>query len=644
MKSRKRKTLAFSTSIILTTVLLFLWITNKGQPADMQGVLDNTLLILCVFAMIVLMFFIFFGDFFHDDGTMQKNQIILILTTVICIIQATLAFTIYSMKQLEFENESLNKAKAIFSLIKHDLSMPDFRISTIPKTDEISSIYITDDQKKVIMAQNAGMIGRVVDADPLRSYRFPLGNQVVVMDISAEYQRKMVTKILLDLLTVLAASIILTVELILFMIRSVEDRFESRTRNEDQKRSMMTGYVRHIAFFFFFASRLASTFIALIAKNLGGSFLGIKDNVLAGIPQSAEFLLTCVAIFATSTIIAKKGWKTSFTGGLLIVVGGTLLSAFSTHILMFIVSRAVVGLGYGFCWMTLRHFALFTESDPEKIICFSMLNAGIYAGIICGAVTGSVLADIVGYRLVLVASAVLTCLCVLSIKGFQNLSYHQNQMEDRTSTNIDGDMNGGAIKSRTAGLLHVLVFIMLMIVPSCIMGSYLSYYIPIFFNGLGKSTSDIGRTQLVYGLVIVYIGPYLIRLIHRHPNLFNWNIGYNILFSLALTGFGLWGGFIQAMLVVFLLGVADSFGFAIQNNYFLNFEYARLAGEGHALSLISLIKKLAEMLGPIAFGLTFLASGFNGITVMGMIFLGATLLYVFISRKSPMQPGLRPCK
>jgi predicted MFS family arabinose efflux permease len=585
------------------------------------------------------MFFIFFGDFFNDDGTMQKNQIILILTTVICIIQATLAFAVYSMKQLEFENESLNKAKAIFSLIKQDISKPDFRLSTLQKTEEISSIFIIDDQKKVIMAQNAALTGRVVEVNPLHSYRFPLGDRVVVMDISAEYQRRMVTNILLELLTVLAASIILTVELILLMIRWIEDRFESRTRTEYQRKTMMTGYIRHIAFFFFFASRMASTFIALIAKNLGGSFFGVTDNVLAGIPQSAEFLLTCVAIFATSMIIEKKGWKTSFTGGLLIVAGGTLMSAFSAHILVFIVSRAVVGLGYGFCWMTLRNFALFTESDAEKIICFSMLNAGIYAGIICGAVTGSVLADIMGYRLVLVASAVLTCLCILSINGFQNQSYPQSQIGGRTSTKASYDMVGGLTKSRAAGFLHVLVFTILMIVPSCIMGSYLGYYIPIFFNGLGKLTSDIGRTQLLYGLVIVYIGPHLIHLIHKHPNLFNWNIGYNILFSLALTGFGLWGGFIQALLVVFLLGVADSFGFAVQNNYFLNLDYARLAGESHALSLISLIKKLAEMLGPIAFGLTFYASGFNGITVMGMIFLGATLLYAFLSKqwRNPIQ-------
>jgi hypothetical protein len=145
-------------------------------------------------------------------------------------------------------------------------------------------------------------------------------------------------------------------------------------------------------------------------------------------------------------------------------------------------------------------------------------------------------------------------------------------------------------------------------------------------------TSDIGRAQLLYGLVIVYIGPYLIRFINRYPDLLKWNIGYNLLFSFALIWFGLLGGFVPAMFAVLILGVADSFGFAVQNNYFLNIEYARSLGESHALSFVSLIKKFAEMLGPIAFGLTFLFSGFTGITVMGFIFLCSALLYYLASK------------
>jgi len=59
----------------------------------------------------------------------------------------------------------------------------------------------------------------------------------------------------------------------------------------------------------------------------------------------------------------------------------------------------------------------------------------------------------------------------------------------------------------------------------------------------------------------------------------------------------------------------------------LKLKYVRLLGESRALSYISLIKKLAEMLGPIAFGLTFFGNGFIGIAILGAAFLGASLLY-----------------
>ena len=56
---------------------------------------------------------------------------------------------------------------------------------------------------------------------------------------------------------------------------------------------------------------------------------------------------------------------------------------------------------------------------------------------------------------------------------------------------------------------------------------------------------DIGRAQLIYGLVIVYIGPY-IEVINKAPNLFG--ILANVIFSLALILFGAVGGFVPSCL------------------------------------------------------------------------------------------------
>ncbi len=624
MEAKKRKWLALLTFGIVLMILAFLWIINQGQPPGMRSSLDVTLAILGVCAMIALLLFIFYGDIFNPDGSMQRSQIMLILTAVICIIQLTLAFATYSYKQLDFENASLQKARGIFTSIEEKLPTNGFLVNSIELCEEISSVYILNEQNIVTDASDKAVLGKMLKVDPLTAYRFPCGTSTIVMNIREAYQKKMTVKILLDLLTVLAASILLTIELVIFMIKFIEDRFETKEARHEKTPYRMVGYVRQIAFFFYFASRMATTFITIIAKNLGGSFLGLKGNVLAGIPQSAEFLFTCVAIFVTSIIIERKGWKLSFISGLFIVALGTLLSAFSGNIAMFILSRGIVGLGYGFCWMTLRNFALFTENDKDKTVCFAMLNAGIYAGINCGAVFGSVLADILGYVPVLILASVLTIVCTVAISRFENAVYHRTKPEGLRG------MSTGKESGRYEGLPKLIVFVALMILPSCIMGSYLGYYLPIYFTGIGKLTSDIGRSQLLYGLLIVYAGPYLVKLLNQYPSLFKWNVLYNLLFSMALLIFGLTGGYAPAILVVLALGMADSFGFVAQNNYFLNLAIVKRLGESRALSYISVIKKLAEMLGPIVFGLAFLGGEFRGVAVVGIVFLLAAILYALI--------------
>jgi hypothetical protein len=143
-----------------------------------------------------------------------------------------------------------------------------------------------------------------------------------------------VTKsILTELLTVMAASIFLTIELMLFALKVAGNRIAPPEEIGGRLPNQALCYVRQIAFFFYFSSRMASSFISVLARNLGGSLFGITGSVLAGFPQSAETLLTCAAIFLTSLLIERKGWKLPFTAGLLLVAAGTFLSAFSPAIL-----------------------------------------------------------------------------------------------------------------------------------------------------------------------------------------------------------------------------------------------------------------------------------------------------------------------
>lgn len=623
-QQKKRWLLLIFSVLIVAVVIGFLFLVNLPQPQSSRATLNLSLLIMGVAAAATLAIFIFLGDIFDDDGNMRRNSILFMLVAVICIVQLTLFFATFSFRLTDFNRESLEKSTELFEQIKaehEEQETKPVRVEGIELPAELQKIYVTEDDSGV---------------DPTTAYRFPLGTETVVMEISGQYRRAAVVKILVDLVTVLAASVILTVELVICALKLIEDHFRRLPEAPSGEREYkMVSYVRQIAFLFYFASRMGTPFIALLARNLGGSFFGLSENVLAGIPQSAEFLFTCAAIFLTSILIEKRGWKLPFAGGLLIVAAGTVCSALSPNLVAFILARALVGVGYGFCWMTLRNFALFAKTGEEKALCFALLNAGIYAGMNCGAVMGSILADIIGYVPVLLLSAALTILCVIPILKMENVRYEKPREESAQNKNT-----GDRQKLAPGELLQLGWFIVLLIVPSCILGSFLGYYLPIYLIDLGGQVSDVGRAQLIYGLIIVYLGPALVRVMQRHYMVRRWSVLYNLLFAAGLILFGVTGGFVPAMAAVAVIGLADAFGFVAQNNYFLDLEVSKRMGHSRALSCISIIKKLAEMLGPITFGFLFAFPGTMGVAVLGAVFaVGAVFYGIFSARPLRGRPG-----
>jgi predicted MFS family arabinose efflux permease len=417
-----------------------------------------------------------------------------------------------------------------------------------------------------------------------------------------------------ELLTALVISIFFSVEIVWFMIKLTTEREQT-----DRIRPAALSYVRQIAFLFYFASRLSSAFIPIMAKNFGETLFGMSANGAAGLPQSAETLLTCAAIFITTEILTRKGWKLPFGIGLILVAFGTFLSAVSPTLLVFIGARAIVGLGYGFCWMTLRNLALFGKNDSEQAWGFSMLNAGLYAGMNCGASLGAILAEKFGYQNVFFMAAALTLLCSGVIIRMENAVLpKKEEAAKQTETSVFSLWEK----------LQVVCFAIFMIAPSCIVASYLSYFLPLYFESIGRGVADVGRAQLLYGVVIVYVGPKLSKiLIERDKGLLGANYAYNLLFSAGLLLIGCLGGMIPAIIAVLCLAVGDSFGFSVQNNYFLALPSVKRMGASRSLSYLSFLKKLTEMLGPTVFALVIVIGFEQGVRLLGAVFAAAVALF-----------------
>lgn len=635
--------LAGSVAVIFVD-LFFLWILNLNEAEKIQQMLELCILILGGTAIAAVALFFIKGPVLNGYGQVETGNIMAMMVSVLVVIQLAFSFAAYSQQDQELRYEMYSSMRQVIAQLENckdrselktvlDGAVADSDSSEVVEIiDSEGTVYVSSDERVSSEemrsgdtktadseAPDAGNLTSASRQENLSRYEFPfLNDSRIVFRIDGTYRNRRIFDIWLNLLTTLAISVFFSVEMVWGMIGVV-----NRRNSITETKPAALYFVRQTAFLFYFASRMSAAFIPIMAKGLDSSFFGAGSNVAAGIPQSAETLLTCVAIFAATELLTRKGWKLPFAAGLGLVAFGTLLSAAAQELTVFIAARAIVGLGYGFCWMTLRNLALFGQDDKEKTWGFSMLNAGLYAGMNCGSALGSILAERFGYRNVFLIAAGLTVLCSLFIMWMENdVLPAGGQSKEKES----GDANSLRIMEK----LQVLSFSVFMIAPSCIVGAYLSYYLPLYYESIGRNVSDVGRAQLLYGLVIVYVGPYLsAKIIDKSGNLIWANLAYNITFAVGLIVAGALGRIAASLLAVLCLAVADSFGFGVQNNYFLALPAVASMNAGKSLSFLSFLKKITEMLGPIVYSMVILLGFERGLMLLGMLFLAAVFCYGF---------------
>lgn len=610
-KQTKIRLILFAgTAAAFLIIAVFLRLINND--ADWKS-----LAYLTAFSAVVLAAFFLWGRIFTDDGQIHSNIIIIMVICMLVLIELAFGFKSYGSRMAQFRLGVFNRSLEIVSAVDgtdeaqweellKSSHQEEFRYLAI-RTSEGGLLCVSDEE------------AYRTDESPEKALSFVLysGDRLITRS-SDEYEAAFSREILIGQLTLLVTSILFSFEFVIFIIRKVSDIENPRLPGQEETPAILSG-LRQVAFLFYFASRLCASFIPTMAKSLPAGALSLSDNMLAGLPQTAETLFVCVSVVFSSAFLSKRGWKTPFLTGLAFILAGSLGCVLAKTLLPFVASRALIGFGYGFCWMTLRSIALLGKNEEQRLMGFSLLNAGLYAGMYCGSTVGSILADRYDYRTVLILSLVLVAACGGNILTMGNSFLPR---EESAVPARQGRIPGGEI-------LSLLLFVVLMIAPSCIMVSYSSYFLPLFYEELGRSVLDVGRVQLLYGLIIVYMGPGITRLVSRFSRS---ALAANILYLLVEAGglilVGLSGSFPASILAMALFGLGDAFGFGVQNSFYMALPINRRFGSSRSLMHLSLIKKLTEMLGPTVFAL---AMGAGGIGALGILFAALVALYSILT-------------
>lgn len=397
---------------------------------------------------------------------------------------------------------------------------------------------------------------------------------------------------------------------------------------------------RPALFLFVFAIDLSLAFIPLHMSNLPQAFAGMPAEILMGLPISVEFLAVGIAILWAGVWVDRQGWRPAFYLGIALAVAGSLYSWLASDAVNFILSRGVIGLGFGLVQLSAHGYILSATNTSNKAQGLSHLAAGIYAGSLCGAAGGALLAEFIGYTPVFFISALL----VLTAGLFTKL--YLSKGSDNTRP-LHAQAASTERPSLTSSLrlfftdYQVLALTVLSSIPAAMtVIGLVNYFIPVYLHRGGIPEAGIGQVLMLFGLCIALFAPRIGKLIDEYPNHLAWVSGGGCLGALSCMTFFIFDGMPAAIIAIILLGAANAAVLSAQNMLLLELPITQALGATTAIAIFRALSRIGQVLGPLVFGSLIVMTDLEtGVGYFGLVYLLILLCFSVLMSAVPRSHG-----
>ncbi len=457
----------------------------------------------------------------------------------------------------------------------------------------------------------------------------------IAIHVSKEDIFRNMVSMLISGVTFLFITALVIIECLLLYLHMLAKRSSVASRESRYK----LGFVRPAMFLFLFAIDLSMSIIPLHMQSFDDELFGLSRDIVLGLPISAEFLSVGIFILIAGVWMDRRGWHEPFFVGLAVVGVGSLYSWIADSALMFILSRALVGIGYGLSLMSAQGLIVTFGGTRGRARGFARLFAGLYSGSICGAAAGAFFAERLGYDKVFFLGAVVILVLIAFSWKFLNSLIGL----DRYGSKLD------EVPKQSVRLKPLLKFIgnpiflalsVLSSLPASIaVAGFLHFFTPVYLDQIGARESTIGQVLILYGVCLIYFGPLIGRFIDRAQNKKYYMLVGGVLGGLAFATFSTDFGIVSMIVSIFLLGLSSSFVLSSQSTMVLELPESQMLGEGTALGIFRSISRIGQVIGPMIFGWVLISGDLTEvINYLGYAYIGAMLvLLLFVMQHSGSQ-------
>lgn len=426
-------------------------------------------------------------------------------------------------------------------------------------------------------------------------------------DELVQSQKRLIVEIIITILCAIVVMIIIMMEVVFYKVH----------QELNHRMGQRTFPIRSLIFISFLADSMQDAFIPILIAGRYDANGPIPEHIAIALPITMQLLMTALFSFLGGFVGTRIGMKKTLLYGFILQLIGYLVAGLMTDYYGILLAKSIVGMGMGMIIVAINTLAAMDEKESGRL--FGEMNAGILAGVTAGVGVGSVLLSRVGYKEVYLTAAVIVLFgCLLSFVG--------KEQKIRNEVRIPVSMK--------AFFAHrdIWPFLVLLLMPFLIALSYREYFFPLYAESMGMSESGIGYLYLLSGLIVIYLGPiitqYAIQGFGERGAVF---IATGLMASASLA-FGILESLVGAIIGIFILSLAISFGYAAQATYYASRDVTKKYGEGNAMSVYSLFDNGGQTLGPLLYA-SALAIGYRGGTlVIGIGMMMCMGFYVIIQR------------
>ncbi|MCG9748991.1 MFS transporter [Vibrio brasiliensis] len=388
-------------------------------------------------------------------------------------------------------------------------------------------------------------------------------------------------------------------------------------------------FIRLPLFMLVFAEAASLAFFPNFVASLERSQQWIPESLVTSLPISLFMFCWAISLPFAGYWSDKVGRRTSLIVGGIITSSGLAATALCHNLELLLLVRAYTAVGYGIVFISAQGYITDTTNTKNRTKGMSTFLSAFFSGSLCGASIGGILADKLGYGATFLLASVLAMVSVLFVMSFfvrggSNAHSKPVRLND--------------FKTLLGNKYFSLITFFSAIPAKIVLTGFLYYICPVYLQYLGESSAVSGRVMMSYGIAIILISPLSAFLVDRWDNKIRFIVFGGILSALALINIVLLPGTMGLLLIVVMIGIAHGISVSPQIPLVMDLLASDGIDKGKTIGIFRLTERIGNIAGPMLAGLCLSLFGFEEtIILFGITLLLSstvlTLFYAFFTKR-----------